>query len=265
MSKYFVSRRFVLTIAAGLMLAIGARGVAAAAEVTVMISGAFTPVYDKVKEDFEKQTGHKLVYVSGPSMGATPQAIPNRLSRGETADVVIMARSALDSLVEKKLAVAGSQTDLVHSYIAMAVKQGAPKPDISSMDAFKKTLLNAKSIGYSDSSSGVYISTTMFKKMGIEAEMATKAHKVEATPVGESVAEGTNQIGFQQLSELKAVHGIDIVGLIPEQVQLLTVVSAGISANSKSPDAGKALIAYLASPKAYKAIEASGLKPASKD
>jgi molybdate transport system substrate-binding protein len=261
----FLSRRFALTAAFGLALTIGLNGVTAAADVTVMISGAFTPVYNKVKEDFEKQTGYKLIYVSGPSMGATPQAIPNRLSRGETADVVIMARGALDSLVEKKLAVAGSQTDLVHSYIAMAVKQGAPRPDISTVEAVKKMLLNAKSVAYSDSSSGVYISTKMFKELGIDKEMASKAQKVEATPVGESVAEGKFEIGFQQLSELKPVHGIDIVGLLPEKIQLMTVFSAGISANSKSPEGGKALIAYLSSPKAYAATEASGLKPASKD
>ena len=264
MIKNFVSRRLTLTFAFGLILAVGLNGVAAAAEITVMISGAFTPVYNKVKDDFAKQTGHTLIYVSGPSMGATPQAIPNRLARGEVADVVIMARSALDSLVEKKLAVAGSQTDLVHSSIAIAVKQGAPKPDISTPEAVKKALLNAKSIGYSDSASGVYVSTQMFKNLGIEKEMAVKAKKVEATPVGESVAEGKFEIGFQQLSELMPVHGIDIVGLLPEKIQLVTVFSAGMSANAKSPEAGKALIAYLASPKAYAAIEASGLKPASK-
>jgi molybdate transport system substrate-binding protein len=246
----------------GLVLLAGLASPAPAAELTVMVSGAFTPAYNKLKDGFEKQSGHKLIYVSGPSMGATPQAIPNRLSRGETGDVVIMARSALDQLVEKKLVTAGSQTDLVRSIIAVAVKQGAAKPDISTPDAVKKMLLNAKSIAYSDSASGVYISTQMFKTLGIEKEMTGKAQKVEATPVGESVAEGKFEIGFQQLSELMPVHGIDIVGPLPEAIQLVTIFSAGIPTTAKSPDVAKQLIDYLSSPAAHAAIAASGLEPA---
>ena len=260
----FLSQKAVLA-AFCLIIAPGPNWAASAAEVTVMISGAFTPVYDKVKDDFEKQTGHKLTYVSGPSMGATPQAIPNRLARGETADVVIMARGPLDSLAQKNLVIAGSEINLALSSIAMAVKQGAPKPDISSPAAVKKALLNAKSVGYSDSSSGVYISTKMFQNLGIDKDMAAKSFKVEATPVGESVAAGKYEIGFQQLSELLPVRGIDIVGLLPKELQLVTTFSAGLSANSKAPDAGKALIAYLSSPAAHAAIIASGLNPPPKD
>ena len=260
-----LSRRAILTALLGLMLAVRLGGLAEAAEIAVMMPAALTSVYDKVKEDFEKQTGHKLIQVIGPSMGATPQAIPNRLGRGEAADVVIMARGPLDLLAQKNLVVASSETNLALSSIAMAVKKGALKPDISSAAAVRKALLNAKSVGYSDSSSGVYISNQMFKNLGIDKEMAAKSHKVEATPVAERVADGTYEIGFQQLSELMPVPGIDIVGLLPDELQLITTFSAGLAGNSKSPDAGKALIAYLASPKAHAAITVSGLKPARND
>jgi molybdate transport system substrate-binding protein len=194
-------------------------------------------------------------------MGTTANAIPVRLERGEPADVLIMVGYALGELADKGQVIKESRVDLVKSAIGIAVKSGAPKPDISSVDALKRALLAAKSIAYSDSASGVYISTEMFDKLGIAEEMKHKARKIPATPVGEIVAHGDAELGFQQISELKPVPGIDIVGQLPPELQKITVFSAGIASVSKEPEAGKALIKFLASPAAAPVIINSGMEP----
>ncbi|MBR0697649.1 extracellular solute-binding protein [Bradyrhizobium lablabi] len=234
---------------------------ASAAEIHVMISGGLTAAYKALVPEFERKTGHKVVTAYGPSMGTTVNAIPVRLERGEPADVLIMVGYALGDLIKQGKVVADSRVDLVKSPIGIAVKSGAPRPDISSADAVKRALLSAKSIAYSDSASGVYVSTEMFDKLGIAAEMKDKARKIPATPVGEIVAHDEAEIGLQQISELKPVAGIDIIGPLPEPLQKITVFSAGIATASKSPDAGKALISFLGSPEARDALVNSGLDP----
>jgi molybdate transport system substrate-binding protein len=156
---------------------------------------------------------------------------------------------------------AGSRVDLVLSKIGIAVKAGAPHPDISTIDALKRTLLAAKSIAYSDSASGVYLSTELFPKLGIADQIKGKSKKIEADPVGGVLASGEFEIGFQQISELRPVKGIDIVGELPPGTQKVTVFSAGIPATATHPVAAKALIQWLASPAAYAAIRNSGLEP----
>jgi molybdate transport system substrate-binding protein len=250
-------RAFAFGVVTALLLPAGAD----AAEVRVMISNGPAAAYKALVPDFERFTGHKVITAYGPSMGTTVNAIPVRLERGEAADVLIMVGYALGDLAKQGKVVAGSNVDLMKSPIGMAVKSGAPKPDISSVDALKRTLLAAKSIAYSDSASGVYISTEMFQKLGIADEMKDKARAIPATPVGESVARGDVEIGFQQISELKPVAGIDIVGQLPADVQKITVFSAGIATGSKEPEAGKALIRFLASPVARYIIVNSGMEP----
>jgi molybdate transport system substrate-binding protein len=232
-----------------------------AAEVKVMISGGFTAAYKELVPQFEKATGHTVVTAYGPSMGETPQAIPMRLSRGEPADVLIMVGYALGDLIGKGKVIADSRVDLADSPIGVAVKAGAPRPDLSSPDTLKAALLAAPTIAYSDSASGVYVSTEMFQKLGIVEQMQGKARKIPATPVGEVVAQGMAEIGFQQISELKPVAGIDIVGPLPPALQKITVFSAGLSSAAPQPDAGKALIAFLSSKQAAPVIVASGLDP----
>jgi len=232
-------------------------------QIKVVTSGGFTAAFLELAPQYERTTHEKLVTQFGPSMGTTHDAIPMRLQRGEEIDVVIMAAPALADLIKQGKIRAGSQVDLVRSYIAMAVKAGAPKPDISTVDALKHTLLAAKSIGYSDSASGVYLSTELFQKLGIADQLKDKAKKIPATPVGEFVAKGEVEIGFQQMSELLPVKGIDIVGLLPPGAQQVTVFAAGIPTTSKHPDAAKALIRWLALPANYPAIKKTGLEPAS--
>ena len=249
------------TLVLGLAGALAFSVAATAAEVRVMISGGLTAAYKALVPEFERATGHKVLTAYGPSMGTTTNAIPVRLERGEAADVLIMVGYALKDLADKGKVIAGSSVDLVKSGIGVAVKSGTPKPDISTPDALKRALLAVKTVAYSDSASGVYVSTEMFGKLGIADEMKDKARKIPATPVGEIVARGDAEIGFQQVSELKPVEGIDIVGPLPDELQKITVFSAGIASVSKEPDAGKALIKFLASPAARGEIVKSGMDP----
>jgi len=231
-------------------------------EIKVVTSGGFTAAYLELVPAYESSTHNKLVTEFGPSMGTTHNAIPIRLDRGEAIDVVIMAAPALDDLIKQGKVRAGSRVDLVRSLIGMAVKAGAPRPDISSVDALKHTLLAAKTIAYSDSASGVYLSTELFPKLGIADQIKSKSKKIEADPVGGVVATGEFEIGFQQISELRPVKGIDIVGPLPPGAQKVTVFAAGIPTSATHPEAAKALIEWLASPVAYSAIKKSGLEPA---
>jgi len=250
-------RALLLGLAGALLLA----NAADAAEVRVMISGGLTAAYNALVPEFERLTGNKVITAYGPSMGTTVNAIPVRLERGEPADVLIMVGYALGDLAKQGKVVAGSSVDLVKSPIGIAVKSGTPKPDIGSTEAVKRALLAASTIAYSDSASGVYVSTEMFARLGIADAMKGKARKIPATPVGEIVARGEADIGLQQISELKPVSGIDIVGPLPPELQKITVFSAGIATASKEPDAGRALIKFLASSAAHDAIVSSGMEP----
>jgi molybdate transport system substrate-binding protein len=255
-------RKFSAVAAWALLSALLTVATVRADEIKVVTSGGFTAAYLELVPQYESSTHNKLVTEFGPSMGTTHNAIPIRLERGEAIDVVIMAAPALDDLIKQSKVRAGSRVDLVRSLIGMAVKAGAPRPDIGTVEALKHTLLAAKSIAYSDSASGVYLSTELFPKLGIADEIKGKSKKIEADPVGGVVATGEFEIGFQQISELRPVKGIDIVGPLPTGAQKVTVFAAGIPATATHPEAAKALIEWLASPVAYAAIKKSGLEPA---
>jgi molybdate transport system substrate-binding protein len=252
-----IGRRALFGCAAVLAVA----GAAGAAEIRVLTSGGFNAAYRILGPEFEKATGHTLITVQGASMGAAPDAIPQRMARGEAADVLLLAASGLDALIADGKAVAGSRVDLAESLIGMAVRSGAPRPDISTMEGFRRALLEAKSIAYSASASGVYISTTMYRRMGLEDQLAPKSRKIFSERVGSVVARGEAEIGFQQVSELLPIQGIDYIGPIPREVQQVTVFSAGIAANSQNPEAARALIRFLASPEARETIRRTGLEP----
>ena len=255
-SAYF--RSLALGLAGALLLA----GAAGAAEGQVMISGGLTAAYKALVPEFERLSGNKVLTAYGPSMGTTVNAIPVRLERGEGADVLIMVGYALGDLVKQGKVIADSRVDLTRSLIGIAVKSGAPKPDISSAEAVKRALLAAKSIAYSDSASGVYVSTEMFAKLGIADEMKDKARKIPATPVGEIVAHGDAEIGFQQVSELVHIPGIDYIGPLPSDVQCVTIFSCGLQTGAAEPDAAKALVAFLTAPEAKKVMTKHGLENA---
>ena len=255
--KNVASRTAALVVAAMLFAASAAFG----DEVRVITSGAFTAAYLELVPEFERATGHKVVTAFGGSAGNTPDTIPNRLQRGEPTDLVIMAASGLDALIKQGKVVPGSRVDLVRSSIGMVVKAGALKPDISTIDALKQTLLRAKSIAYSASASGIYLSTELFQKLGIADQVLPKSKNAEGQRVGSLVARGEAEIGFQQISELLPEPGVDYVGPLPAAAQRVTVFSAGIVVGAKAPDAARALVKFLASESAAAVIKKTGLEP----
>lgn len=232
-----------------------------AADVRVMTSGGFTAAYLELIPQFEITGKDKIVTVT-TSMGVGADSIPRRLQRGDLTDVVIVDDLTLNNLIRDGLVETGSGVALARSIIGMAVQSGARKPDISSVDALKRTLLEAKSIAYSSSVSGIYLSTELFQRLGIADQIAAKCQKVERERVGTVVARGEAEIGFQQVSELLPIPGIDYVGPLPADVQKVTVFSAGVAAGSRSQDAARTLIRFLSSPGAARAIAKSGLEPA---
>jgi molybdate transport system substrate-binding protein len=234
---------------------------AIAAEIHVMSSAGFKAAYLELVQKFEQQTGHHVVNAWGPSMGGTPQAVPNRIARGEPVDVVIGVREALDKLAAEGKVDGKSETDLAKSLIGAAVRAGAAHPDLSSVAAFKRALENAKSIAYSDSASGVYIETVIYPKLGVSDAVKAKSRAIPADPVGEVVARGDAELGFQQMSELKPVKGIDLLGPIPSEVQKVTTFTAALATNAKERAAGEALIKFLSAPEAADAIRRSGMEP----
>lgn len=256
-----VRRRPLLAAALAWLALAGAAAAADAAEIRVMSSGGFTAAYRELIPEFERRTGHTLVSSYGASMGDAPDAIPQRLARGEPADVLILAASALDGFVRDGLAAEGSRVDLAESRIGFAVRAGAPKPDISSPEAVRRALLDAPSVAYSASASGVYFANEMVQRLGIADRVLPKSKRILSERVGTVVARGDAELGLQQLSELLPIPGIELVGPLPPELQRVTVFSAGIAARSREPEAARDLIRFLASPDAERAVKASGLDP----
>jgi len=242
-----------LSLAAGAFLL---SGMAQAAEIKVLSTQATEEAYKELVPQFEKASGHKVSTIFTGTLG-----VMKRLSDGEAYDLLVMSRQSIDELSQSGKVVAGSRTDIAKSGVGVAVTKGRPKPDISSVDALKKTLLSAKSIGYSTGPSGVYV-ITMFQKLGIADEIKPK---LKQTPtgvfVGSIIASGEAEIGFQQVSELTFFPGIDYVGPLPAEVQLITVFSAGIQAGAKQVDAAKSLMSFISAPAAAAVYKKHALDP----
>jgi molybdate transport system substrate-binding protein len=229
-------------------------------DIRVMTSGAFTAALLDLIPLFERATRNKIV-VATTTMGTGANSIPSRLQRGEPVDVVIVADTALGRLIKDGKVLAESHVALARSSIGMAVRAGAPRPDIGSIEALKQTLLQARSIAYSASVSGDYLSSELFQRLGIADQILPKSRRVEGERVGAAIARGEAEIGFQQISELLPVPGIDYIGPLPPEAQKDTVFSAGVATGSKIPEAASALIRFLASPEAAAAIRKSGMEP----
>ena len=233
-------------------------------EIHVVSSGGFAAAYRVLAPQFESKTGHKLTAQWGPSMGDTPGAIPQRLRRGEVVDVVIMVGDALDKLVDEGKVEASDHRLLALSKIGAAVRAGAPHPDLSSVQSLKAALLQARSIAYSDSASGEYLSKVLFTRLGVADQIRGKSRMIPAEPVGLVVARGEVELGFQQVSELMPIAGIEVVGELPPEAQQVTPFSAGIVQGTQVRPAAKALIDFLASDAAADTIRKTGLTPAIK-
>ena len=229
------------------------------AEIVVMTSGTFTAAHLELAGEFERSTKTKVTTAT-TSMGVGAESIPSRLQRGEPADVVIVAAEALDDLIKSGRVIAASRVNLARSRIGMAVRSGARKPDISSVDGLKRALLSAQSVALSSSVSGDYFTKELFPRLGIAEQMARKIRRSGSERVGVLIARGEAEIGFQQISELLPVVGIDIVGPLPSAVQRVTVFAASVVAYSKHADAARAYIRFLASPAADAVVAKTGLE-----
>jgi molybdate transport system substrate-binding protein len=226
-----------------------------------MTSGAFTAAYLELLPRLEVVTKKKLV-TAATSIGTGETSIPNRLRLGEPVDVVIVADAVLVEFIKEGLIIAESYTPVARSAIGMAVRAGAPKPDISTVDALKRTLLQAQSIAYSASVSGEYLSNELLQRLGIADQVLSKCRRIEGGErVGAVVARGEAELGFQQISELLPIPGIDHVTPLPPEVQKVSVFSAGVARSNADLEAAYTLIRFLASPEASGAITKSGLEP----
>jgi molybdate transport system substrate-binding protein len=230
---------------------------AIADDIRVMSSNAFRQAYLELVPEFEKQSGHKVVtdFVGGV-------ILMKRLKAGETTDLVIAAGQSIDELIAQGKIAPGSRVDLARAGVGVAVRAGAAKPDVGSADALKRALVAAKSIGYSTGASGVHL-LKVFERMGIAAEVKAKIRQAPpGEPVGGMVARGEVEIGFQQLSELLPVAGIEVIGMLPPDYQEITVFSAGVHAAAKDAAGAKALAEFLAAPAAAPVKRRKGMEPA---
>lgn len=232
-----------------------------AIQLDVMCSGGFIEAFQELVPAFERRTGLAIKAVQGSSIGKTLRAIPVRLRGGESADVVILFEAAVDELISEGLILPASKRSIAASGIGLAVKVGAPSFDIGSAHALRRALLAAKSVGYSSSASGIYVSTELFGRLGISEELGPKSRRIENERVGDVVARGEVEIGFQQMSELLATAGITVLGPIPAEVQQFTVLSAAIPLATRQPEAARSLIAHVASPLADEILKRNGLSP----
>jgi molybdate transport system substrate-binding protein len=230
------------------------------AELKVFCSGGFRAAYLALLPAFEAACGHRVASSWGSSVAGTPTSIPARMERNEPVDVVIMAHDGLQRLVAEGWVLADSQTALARSPIGVAVPAGAARPDLSSVEALKRALIDCRSLAISTSASGIFLSR-LFDEMGLTQALAGKLVRADAEPVGNILARGEAEIGFQQASELLPITGIDYVGPLPQPMQSLTVFSAGVAAGSGMARAARELISYFAGPAAVAAIRRSGMQP----
>lgn len=223
--------------------------------INIMATAAFKEAYIELVPQFERATGHKVVTTWASSVD-----VIQHVNAGEITDMIVMAGDAIDKLIASGKLAKGSRTDIAESWVAVAVKQGAPKPDISSGDALKRALLAAKSIAYSTGPSGVYL-IGLFERMGISKDIAAKVKQIKGQPVGAVVARGEAEIGFQQMSELMPVPGIDILGRLSKDIEQITRFATGVHAQTKVADACNALTQFFKTPAAHALIRAKGMAP----
>src|SRR3954470_1788744 len=250
-------RMTLLGVAMVLMAAGAPRGVAAA-EIKVLTAGAFKQVLLALVPEFEKQTGHKVILEND-----TVGALTKRIEGGEAFDLAVLTPAAVNDLSAKGKFVAGSRTNLGRVGVGVVVKEGAPKPDISSVDAFKRALIAAKSVAYIDpvagGSSGIYVAG-LLDKLGVADVVKPRAVLIHGGAVAEHIAKGEAELGIHQISEILPVPGIDLVGPLPREIQNYTTYAAGLSVGAKDNEAAKALIKALTGPAAAAVVKSKGME-----
>jgi len=244
----------ILAVAVAALLSASAGN---AAEIKVLSTQATEQSYRELAPLFERQSGHKVTTIFTGTLDAD-----KRLAAGERYDLIIMSSPSIDQHIKDGKLVPGSRVDLAKSGVAVAVRRGAPKPDISSVEALKKTILAAKSIGYSTGPSGNIV-LVLFQRLGIADQIKPKL-KQTATGVfvGSILASGEVEIGFQQVSELSQFPGIDYVGPLPAEIQQYTTFSSGIVAGTTQAEGARALVKFLTAPAAAPVFKKRGMEPA---
>jgi len=226
----------------------------------VMTSGASTAALLALQPELERVAGCPVVLLSR-SIGIGATYIPNRLRQGEVADLVIVADDVLQQCITDGLVLSGSRVPLVQSLVGMAVRAGAPRPDIGTVESLKRTLLDAASVGYSASVSGQYLVDELWPRLGIADAVLAKARCIGDERIGAVVARGEVEIGFEQMSELLPVPGIAHVTPLPPEAQKITTFSGGVAASSPHPARARAVLQFLCTQPARQAFLDSGLRP----
>lgn len=245
-----------IRLLAGLVAAATLVDVASGAELKVIGSPGTRAPYTLLMPGFEETTGNKVKTTWGGV-----NEITKRVVDGEIADVVMLPAAQIDDLIKRGKIVPDTRVDVARSDVGVAVRAGAPKIDISSADSIRKALLTAKSIAYSNGPSGIYIAS-LIQKWGIADRLKSKiVAAVPNTPIGEVVARGNAEIGFQQVSELLPVKGIDYLGPLPPEIQSITTFSAGVHKQAAAPEAARALLKFLTAPEAASIIRKTGMEP----
>jgi len=232
----------------------------ASGQLKVIISGGFSSPYEQLLPEFERTSGIKVSTGSGASQGSGPQTIAAQLAAGVAADVVILSRRGLSDLMAANRIAAGTDTDLARAPLGIAVRKGAAKPDVSTVEAFKRAMTSARMVAVPASTGGIYLTKDLFPRLGIADRV-----KVTATPRGTGatamVAAGEADVAVMPVSEILHAAGVELAGTIPEEIQLNQVFSAAIVAGAQQADAGRRLIEYLTSERAAPAIRQSGMEP----
>jgi molybdate transport system substrate-binding protein len=227
---------------------------------TVIISGGFSTSYGQLLPEFEGATGITVITLSGSSQGKGPETIAAQLRAGVAADVVILSREGLSELLAADAIVAGTDVDLARAALGAAVRLGAHRPGIATVAAFKQALLSARVVAVPASTSGIYLTSDLFPRLGIAEKLKTRI-----TPRGAQsaalVAAGDADIAVQPISELLRAPGLEFLGPIPEELQLIQTFSAAVVRGSKELEASRGLIAFLASGRAAAAIRSNGMEP----
>jgi molybdate transport system substrate-binding protein len=247
-------------VAAWLCASLGAlsAGTAAkAAEINLVTTGAVEYILRDLIPSFERATGHRV----NMTVLGTVIAV-DRIKQGTPADLILLNPDVLGDLIKAKRVVPGTIVHVFHSRAGVAVKAGAQKPDVSTLDAFKQALLNAKTIGHSLGVSGVHFSTVVIPRLGIADQIKDKIRISKGMPVGVLIAKGEAEIGVHQIAELMPIKGIDIVGELPPEIQTTLIYATGIHAGALQPEAARALSNFLQGEAAVTAIRKNGMEPA---
>ena len=234
--------------------------VAASAQLNVLISGGFSGAYEQLLPEFERTSGIKVTTGSGSSQGTGPQTIGAQLARGVPANVVILSREGLNQLIAANRIAAGTDVDLARASLGVAVRARTPKPDVSTVEAFKQVLQKAKTVAVPGSTSGIWLTTDLFPRLGIAEKINVKVTP-RGTDATDMVAAGDADLAVMPVSEIVHAAGVDFAGTIPPEMQLVQVFSAAVVAGSREIEGSKRLIEFLASARASEAIRNSGMDP----